>query len=167
MYEAQLREQFDRLVQEHQARADSALAAIVIKTTKHAEEMVNYKLERQAVILQKLVAAKSHILAIIHCFLLLFVEKLLLLIVQMDEAIERVKTELAVIERHRAESVATISNLYVQLTEQEVVYSRNEAELRQESETTLSNFKNKLNTELANRHQKIIELAQNLASKVS
>lgn len=117
MYEAQLREQFDRLVQEHQARADSALAAIVTKTTKHAEEMVNYKLERQAVILQKLVAAKSHILAIIHCFLLLFVEKLLLLIVQMDEAIERVKTELAVIERHRAESVATISNLHVQLTE--------------------------------------------------
>lgn len=60
-YEDQLREQFDRLVKEHQARADSGLAAIATKTTKHAEDMVNYELERQAVILQKLVSAESHI----------------------------------------------------------------------------------------------------------
>lgn len=61
-YEEQLRDQFDRLVQEHQARADSVLASIATKTTKHAEETVNYELERQAIILQKLVLAETHIL---------------------------------------------------------------------------------------------------------
>jgi hypothetical protein len=60
-YEDQLREQFDRLVKEHQARVDSTLATIATKTTKQAEEMVNYELERQGIILQKLTQAENHI----------------------------------------------------------------------------------------------------------
>lgn len=80
---------------------------------------------------------------------------------------ERVRAELAVMEGHRAESVTTISNLRVQLTEQEVVHSRKEAELQNDSDRALSDFKNELNTELANRHQKIIELTQSLAAKVN
>jgi hypothetical protein len=60
-YEDKLRAQFDRLIQEHQARADSALASISAKTTKHAEETVNYELERQAIILQKLTLSEQHI----------------------------------------------------------------------------------------------------------
>jgi hypothetical protein len=60
-YEDQLREQFDRLIKEHQARADSALAIIATKTTKNAEEIVNYELERQALVMQKLASYEQHI----------------------------------------------------------------------------------------------------------
>lgn len=79
---------------------------------------------------------------------------------------ERVRTELAVMEGHRAESVTTISNLRVQLTEQEAVHTRKEGDWQQDSERALSDFKNELNTELSNRHQQIIELTQSLAAKV-
>lgn len=60
-YEDQLREQFDRLIKEHQARADSALALIASKSTKNADEIVNYELERQTLVMQKLMSYEQHI----------------------------------------------------------------------------------------------------------
>lgn len=84
----------------------------------------------------------------------------------MQETMDRVRTEMATMEAHRAEAIGTITTLRAYLTEEQASHSRKEEEWKFESEKALSDFKNDMNQELSKRHQKIIELTQSLATKV-
>lgn len=84
----------------------------------------------------------------------------------MQETMERVRSEMATMENHRAEAMGVITNLHAQLTEERASNARKEEEWRFASDKVLSDFKNDMNQELSKRHQQILELTQTLATKV-
>jgi hypothetical protein len=85
----------------------------------------------------------------------------------MQEAMERVRTEITAMEGQRAEALATITNLRAQITELAAAHVRKEEDWRFESDKVLAESRNDLNIEIAIKHQQIVELTQNLAAKVA